>query len=100
MIFHANAMAKLTNSHSLTDFQRNARDFITDLNSTREPVLITVNGRVQAVLVDPETYENYEELREKARFFEAIREGEQAIAEGKVHSAEDVIRELKAKYGL
>lgn len=93
-------MLRLSNSCSLTEFQRNAKSFITELNTERHPVMITVNGKIQAVVVDPETYEDYEELRERERFIKAIREGEQAIAQGKVHSAEDVIRELKAKYGL
>ncbi len=37
-------MANLTISHSLTDFQRNARRFIDSLNETQEPMLLTVNG--------------------------------------------------------
>lgn len=93
-------VAKLSNSFSLTDFQRNARGFINDLNSNREPMLLTVNGRVQAVLVDPETFGTFEALRERAKFLEAIREGEAAVAEGRVQSAADVIRELKDKYGV
>lgn len=93
-------MLKLNNSCSLTEFQRNAKAFVSALNSSGEPVLITVNGKIQAVLIDPETYEKYEELRERSNFIRALREGEAAIAEGKVHSAADVIRELKTKYGI
>lgn len=93
-------MANLTNSHSLTDFQRNARSFIESLNETQEPMLLTVNGKVQAVLVDPVTYQQTEEQLEHARLIAAIREGEQAIREGRTRPAEEVFAELQAKYGF
>ena len=93
-------MTNLTNSHSLTDFQRNARTYIENINETHEPMLLTVNGKVQAVLVDPVTYQETEKALERARFIAAIRAGEQAIQEGRTHPADEVFAELKAKYGF
>lgn len=93
-------MANLTNSYSLTDFQRNARNHIDSINETREPILLTVNGKVQAVILDPVTYQETEEQLERARLIEAIRMGEAAIQEGRTRSADDVFAELKAKHGL
>ncbi|MEI8282824.1 MAG: type II toxin-antitoxin system Phd/YefM family antitoxin [Armatimonadota bacterium] len=93
-------MINLTNSHSLTDFQRNAKGFIDGLNETKEPVLLTVNGKVQAVLVDPSTYQAMESKLEKERFLGAIREGLKDIEEGRSKPAELVIAELSAKYDL
>ncbi len=93
-------MASLINSHSLTDFQRNARSFIESLNGTQEPMLLTVNGKVQAVLVYPVTYQQTEERLERAHLSAALREGEQAIREGRTRPAEDVFAELQAKHGF
>ena len=93
-------MTDLTNSHSLTDFQRNARSFIDGINETKEPMLLTVNGKVQAVLVDPVTYQQLEEQIERQRFIDALREGERAIKEGRVRPAEQAYEEMKAKYGF
>jgi len=93
-------MADLTNSHSLTDFQRNARSFIAGLNETKEPLLITVNGKVQAVLVDPATFQEMEQTRERERFIEAIREGERDIEKGRARPAALVMEEMRSKYGL
>lgn len=93
-------MANLTNSHSLTDFQRNARTYIETINETHEPLLLTVNGKVQAVLIDPVTYQQVEEQLQRARFIAAVREGEQAIREGRTTSADEVFADLKAKYGF
>lgn len=93
-------MANLTTSHSLTDFQRNAHSFIDSINETREPMLLTVNGKVQAVLVDPVTYQQTEEQLERVHLITAIREGEQAIREGQTRPAEEVFAELQAKHGF
>ena len=93
-------MANLTNSRSLTDFQRNARTYIENLNQTQEPMLLTVNGKVQAVLVDPVTFQQAEEQLERARFIAAIREGLKDIEEGRTQTAEEVFAELEAKHGF
>jgi prevent-host-death family protein len=60
-------MTTLTNSRSLTDFQRNARTYIDSINTTHEPMLLTVNGKAQAVLIGPETYQQAEEELQRAR---------------------------------
>lgn len=93
-------MTDITNSHSLTDFQRNARGFIEGLNETKRPVLLTVNGKVQAVLVDPVTFQEMEDKLQRERFIEAIREGERAIQEGRTRSAEEVYARMKANFGF
>ena len=88
-------MANLNNSHSLTDFIRNARSFISGLNKTREPILLTVNGKVQAVLVDPTTFQELEGERDRQRFIEALREGERAIKEGRTLTSEQAVSRLQ-----
>ena len=93
-------MATLTNSHSLSDFQRNARSFLQDVNDRKEPLILTVNGKIQGILVDPETYQHLEELQERERFIAALKEGIQALDEGRVKPADQVFEEIRAKYGL
>jgi PHD/YefM family antitoxin component YafN of YafNO toxin-antitoxin module len=93
-------MANLTNSHSLTEFQRNAHHFIEGLNESKEPLLLTVNGKVQAVLVDPVTFQKMEEEVERQGFIAAIQEGERAIQEGRTRPAEELYAEIKARYGF
>lgn len=93
-------MADLTNSHSLTDFQRNARAFIDGLNQTREPVLLTVNGKVQAVLLDPVTFQQMEARFERERFIAEVREGLKDVDEGRVRPLDDVLADIKTKYGF
>jgi PHD/YefM family antitoxin component YafN of YafNO toxin-antitoxin module len=93
-------MTDLTNSHSLTDFQRNARAFITGLNETKEPMLLTVNGKVQAVLVDPASYRQLEAQMERQRFIAALKVGERAIQDGRVRPADQARQAMQSKYGF
>lgn len=93
-------MANLTNSHSLTTFQRNARGFIEGINRTKEPLLLTVNGTVQAVVVDPVTFQEYERDIEHKKLLAAIAEGERDVQEGRVMSLEEMKAKINQKYGL
>jgi len=93
-------MVNLTNSHSLTEFQRNAKQFIVGLNETKEPVLLTVGGKVQAVLVDPATYQAMEARGERERLLAALLEGEQDIEAGRTRPLKAAFADLKAKHGL
>ena len=90
-------MANLTNSHSLTAFQRNARGFIEGLNETREPLLLMVNGSVQAVVVDPQTYQ---EIEQEMGLLAAIAEGEADIQAERVRPMEELLQEMKERYGF
>lgn len=93
----------LRNSFSLTDFQRNAKSLLERLNKTKEPALITVNGKVEAVLLDPDRFEELqriEECEERRRFIEAIKEGIEDLDAGRTRPASEVIAELRAKYGF
>ena len=93
-------MLTLTNSHSLSDFQRNARSFLQDINEKKEPLILTVNGKIQGVLVDPETYQHMEEMQERARFLAALKEGIEDLEAGNAKPAEEVFEELRVKHGL
>jgi prevent-host-death family protein len=93
-------MANLSNSYSLSEFQRNAKGFIEGLNQSKEPVLLTVNGKVQAVLVDPVSFQKMEETLERERFIAALKEGLDDIDKGRTRPLEAVYADLKAKYGL
>jgi prevent-host-death family protein len=48
--------------HSLTDFQRNAKDHIQRLMDTKRPEILTVNGKAQLVVQDAQAYEEMVEL--------------------------------------
>lgn len=93
-------MIDLANSRSLTDFQRKARSYLAGVNETHEPLLLTVNGQVQAVVIDPKTFQAFDDFLEHQKFIAALEEGLRDVEEGRTQSLDDVKAELKASYGL
>jgi PHD/YefM family antitoxin component YafN of YafNO toxin-antitoxin module len=43
---------------SLTEFKQNSAEILSYIKKTHSPAILTVNGRAEAVLLDPETYQN------------------------------------------
>jgi prevent-host-death family protein len=45
-------MISLDNIHSLTDFKRNASNYVDQVRDTRSPIVLTVNGKAAVVVQD------------------------------------------------
>ena len=86
--------------HPLTEFLRNSKAFTDRIDLEKEPVGLTVNGKVKLVLMDSETFEKLSAIQDQQRLIEAIREGELAIKEGRFRPAEEAFADLNAKHGL
>ena len=76
-------MAKLTNSHSLSDFQENAPSYISEIKASKEPLLLTVDGEAQVVVIDVSTFQEMEDQAEFEALRLALEEGECDIREGR-----------------
>lgn len=57
-------MISVTEIHSLTEFQRNTKEFLKRLKETGQPKVLTVNGRAEAVIQDAESYQRLLDLLE------------------------------------
>lgn len=58
-------MINLSNIHSLTDFKRNAKDFVERIKATKAPLVLTVNGKAEIVVQDAETFQAMTERMQK-----------------------------------
>ena len=65
----------------VTTLKRQATELLSDLEKSKEPILITQHGLPSAYLVDVESYEL---LRDRMTLLEGIARGEMAVAEGRV----------------
>jgi len=50
-------MIDLREGRSVTEFQRNIKDFVLRLMKRKTPLIITVNGRAELVVQDAEGYQ-------------------------------------------
>jgi prevent-host-death family protein len=67
----------------VTTLKRQATELLSELERSREPILITQHGVPSAYLVDVETYET---MQQRMSLLEGIARGEKAIEEGRAIS--------------
>ncbi len=67
----------------VTTLKRQATELLSELERSREPILITQHGVPSAYLVDVETYEM---LQRRMSLLEGIARGEKAIEDGRTLS--------------
>lgn len=80
----------------ISEFKAQATDLLRRVAESGEPLVITQNGKAAGVLLSPRSYD---ELTERARFLAAIDEGLADVEAGRVHSHEDVVAEMKQRFG-
>jgi prevent-host-death family protein len=51
-------MVNLENIHSLTDFKRNASNYVDQVRETHAPLVLTVNGKAAVVVQDASSFQD------------------------------------------
>ena len=85
---------------SLTTFRRKSGEFLKHLKKTKRPVVLTVNGKAEAVVQDAEAYQRLLDLAARADVYEAIRQGLDDVAHGRTPPSREVFYELRKRYGI
>ncbi len=93
-------MIDLRDVRSVTDFQRNIKDYVGHLKEKKTPLVLTVNGRAELVVQDAESYQALLERLEHAETMAAIRRGMREAEEGRMIPLREAERRLRKKHGL
>ncbi len=93
-------MIDLREVRSVTEFQRNIKDYVGRLKEMKAPMVLTVNGRAELVVQDAESYQLLLERLERAETVAAIRRGMQDGEEGRTITLEEAAAKLRSKHGL
>ena len=93
-------MIDLREVRSVTEFQRNIKDYVIRLKEKKTPLVLTVNGRAELVVQDAESYQLLLERLERAETVAAIRRGMKDAEEGRMIPLKDAAAKLRAKHGL
>ena len=85
---------------SLSVFKRDSSKFLKQIKKTGEPLILTVNGKAAAVVLDPDSYQRY--LREKdwQDTMTALRQAREDVKAGRVQDAEGFFREFEERHGI
>ena len=66
-------MLDLRDIHSLSEFQRNTKEFLQQMKQNKGPVVLTVNGKAEVVVQDAESYQEMLTRLERAEAIASIR---------------------------
>jgi prevent-host-death family protein len=91
-------MVSLTDIHSLTDFQRNAKAYLERIRRSGRPIVLTVNGKAAAVVHDGAGYQKLLDAIDRAEALEGIRRGLVLMKRGEGGPLQDALEDLGRKY--
>ena len=92
-------MVELANVHPLTDFLRNAKAHLKRLQKGG-PLVLTVNGRVAAVLDSPDSYQKLMAAQERMEAIEGIRRGLESADRGQGVPAARALGRIRRKHRI
>jgi prevent-host-death family protein len=93
-------MLDLRDIHSLSEFQRNTKEFLHHMKQNKGPVVLTVNGKAEVVVQDAESYQVMLDRLERAEALAAIRRGIEDFERGDIQDAREAFEELRQKHGI
>ena len=78
---------------SVTDLKRHTRDILDQLHTTGRPIILTVNGRADSVLLDVKVYEKHLQAGNLARL---LIPAEEDVERGRTRSAREFVKGFKS----
>ena len=84
----------------LTTFSNRSIEFMAQLKRTQRPIILTVDGKPEAVLQDPAAYQRLLDLAAQADAGEGIRQGLEQAELGEGRSAREFFEEMRETYGI
>jgi PHD/YefM family antitoxin component YafN of YafNO toxin-antitoxin module len=93
-------MIDLREIRSVTEFQRNIKDYVGRLKENKTPLVLTVNGRAELVVQDTESYQLILERLERAETVASIRRGMEQFDRGEGIPLDQAEERIRNKHGF
>ena len=93
-------MIDLREVRSVTEFQRNIKDYVGRLKEKKTPLVLTINGRAEIVVQDAESYQVLLDRLERAETLGAIRRGAEQMGRGEGIPLDEAEKRLRNKHGF
>jgi prevent-host-death family protein len=81
--------------HTMTTFRRNLGQFMKHLKKTKRPLILTINGKAEAVVQDAEAYQRLLDIAAQADATEGIRQGLEDVRKGRVRPAREALEKFR-----
>jgi prevent-host-death family protein len=84
----------------LTTFRNNSVKMMQRLKKNKRPIILTVNGKPEAVVQDATAYQRLLDLAAAADAREGIRQGLEDLRKGRTRPANEVFEEIRRKHAI
>ncbi len=84
----------------MTTFRRNPTQFIKHLKKTKRPLILTVNGKAEAVVQDAEAYQRLLDIAAHADALEGIRQGLEDVKKNRVRPAREALEKFRQHHAI
>ena len=85
---------------AMTTFRRNPGKFLKQLKKTKKPVILTINGKAEAVVQDADAYQRLLDLAAQADEAEGVRQGVEDFKKGRTRPAREALEEFRRGRGI
>jgi prevent-host-death family protein len=85
---------------AMTTFRRNPGEFLKHLKKTKRPVILTVNGKAEAVVQDARAYQRLLDIAARTDPREGIRQGLEDVERGRVRPAREALEAFRRQHGI
>ena len=82
---------------SMSDFKRNPTELLDRIRRTRHPLVLTINGRAEAVVQDAAAYQA---LLDRLETVEALQRGLADVKAGRTKRARTVLARMRRRHGI
>ncbi|MGS2722749.1 type II toxin-antitoxin system Phd/YefM family antitoxin [Porticoccus sp. GXU_MW_L64] len=86
-----------TDIYPVSDFNRKPSEHIKRIQETKNPEVLTVNGKAALVMIDPESFDQLRQDAELSRTLEEIAAAKAQIENGQYQSLDDAFDTLKTR---
>ena len=81
----------LKNIKPLTEFRNHIKEYIRELRTSKNPIILTQHGKSAAVLLDPDSYQ---ELHDQIEFMRKVALGLDDMKNRRLHSFDEVVSDI------
>ncbi len=85
---------------AMTTFRRNPGQFMKHLKKTKRPLILTVNGKAEAVVQDAEAYQRLLDIAARVEASEGIRQGLEDVKKGRVRPAREALEAFRRSHAI
>ena len=91
----------MTNTtQSLIEFKQNPALYVEELKKSKTPLVLTVDGKAEIVMLDADAYQEILDKIEYAESVRDIKEGIESFEKGEGRTADEAFAELAKKYDI